>query len=71
MKGGSQKVTNDDEGEGGVTIPPKIVDVIYEQPLTHNMIFVCNYIRFKQLLNMIRSSVSEHCANLMGYACSA
>ena len=38
-------------------IPPKIDDVIYEhcyeQPLTHNMIFVCNYIRFKQLLNMI------------------
>ena len=33
MRGGSQKVTNDDEGEGGVTIPPKIDDVIYEQPL--------------------------------------
>ena len=32
-EGGSQKVTNDDEGEGGVTIPPKIDDVIYEQPL--------------------------------------
>ena len=31
MRGGSQKVTNDDEGEG-VTIPPKIDDVIYEQP---------------------------------------
>ena len=31
--GGSQKVTNDDEGEGGGTIPPKIDDVIYEQPL--------------------------------------
>ena len=27
-------MTNDDEGEGGVTIPPKIDDVIYEQPLT-------------------------------------
>ena len=28
MRGGSQKVTNDDEGEGGgVTIPPKIDDV--------------------------------------------
>ena len=36
--GGSQKVTNDDEGEGGVTIPPKIDDVIYEQPLTR---FTC------------------------------
>ena len=35
MRGGSQKVTNDDEGEGGVTIPPKIDDVIYEQPLTN------------------------------------
>ena len=48
-------MTNDDEGEGGGggTIPPKIDDVIYEQPLTHNMIFVFNYIRFKQLLNMI------------------
>ena len=34
--GGSQKVTNDDEGEGGVTIPPKIDDVIYEQPLTNH-----------------------------------
>ena len=32
--GGSQKVTNDDEGDGGVTIPSKIDDVIYEQPLT-------------------------------------
>ena len=31
--GGSQKVTNDDEGEGGVKIPPKNDDVIYEQPL--------------------------------------
>ena len=26
-------MTNDDEGEGGVTIPPKIDDVLYEQPL--------------------------------------
>ena len=26
-------MTNDDEGEGGVTIPPKNDDVIYEQPL--------------------------------------
>ena len=35
MGGGSQKVTSDDEGEGGgVRIPPKIDDVIYEQPLT-------------------------------------
>ena len=33
--GGSQKVTNDGEGEGGVTIPPKNDDVIYEQPLIH------------------------------------
>ena len=33
-EGGSQKVTNDDKGEGGVTIPPKNDDVIYEQPLT-------------------------------------
>ena len=39
MRGGSQKVTKDDEGEGGggkgggVTIPPKIDDVIYEQHL--------------------------------------
>ena len=33
VRGGSQKVTNDDEGERGVTIPPKIDDVIYEQPL--------------------------------------
>ena len=33
--GGSQKVMNDDEGEGreGVTMPHKIDDVIYEQPL--------------------------------------
>ena len=33
--GGSQKVTNDDEGGGreGVTMPHKIDDVIYEQPL--------------------------------------
>ena len=28
-------MTNDDEGEGGVTIPPKIDDVIYEQPLIY------------------------------------
>ena len=33
MRGGSQKVTNDDEGKGGVTIHPKNDDVIYEQPL--------------------------------------
>ena len=35
---GSQKVTNDDEGEGRggrVRIPPKIDDVIYEQPLNN------------------------------------
>ena len=31
---GSQKVMSDDKGEGGVTIPPKNDDVIYEQPLT-------------------------------------
>ena len=31
--GGSQKVTSDDEGKGGVRIPPKNDDVIYEQPL--------------------------------------
>ena len=31
--GGSQKVTNDDKGEGGVSIPPKNDDIIYEQPL--------------------------------------
>ena len=29
-------MTNDDEGEGGVTIPPKNDDVIYEQPLKSN-----------------------------------
>ena len=29
----SQKVTNDDEGEGGITIPPKNDEVIYEHPL--------------------------------------
>ena len=35
MRGGSQKVTSDDEGEGGgVRIPPKNDDVIYEQPLS-------------------------------------
>ena len=35
--GGSQKVTNDDEGEGGggARNPPKIDDVIYEQPLNN------------------------------------
>ena len=27
-------MTNDDEGEGGVKIPPKNDDIIYEQPLT-------------------------------------
>ena len=32
-EGGSQKVTNDDEGEGGVSAPPKNDDVIYEQSL--------------------------------------
>ena len=32
MRGGSQKVTSDDEGEG-VKIPPKNDDVIYEQPI--------------------------------------
>ena len=34
-EGGSQKVTNDDEGEGGATpqITPQNDDVIYEQPL--------------------------------------
>ena len=33
-RGGNQKVPSGDEGEGGVTIPPKNDDVIYEQPLT-------------------------------------
>ena len=40
-EGGSKKVTNDDEGEGeggGVTIPPKNDDVIYEQPLTRSQV---------------------------------
>ena len=32
-RGGSQKGTSDDEEEGGVKIPPKNDDVIYEQPL--------------------------------------
>ena len=27
-------MTSDDEGEGGVRIPPKNDDVIYEQPLS-------------------------------------
>ena len=37
--GGSQKVTSDDEGEGGVTVPLKIDDVIYEQPLTEGKLW--------------------------------
>ena len=46
MRGGSQKVTNDDEGEG-VRIPPKNDDVIYEQPLIQEVkikfnIFIVN-----------------------------
>ena len=43
MRGGSQKVTNDDEGEGGGTIPPKIDDVIYEQPLVSSLRHYCPY----------------------------
>ena len=31
-------MTNDDEGEGGVRIPPKNDDVIYEQPPTSTSI---------------------------------
>ena len=34
LRGGSQKLANDDEGErGGSRYPPKNDDVIYEQPL--------------------------------------
>ena len=44
MREGSQKVTNDDEGERGVTIPPKIDDVIYEQPLMVLHSFACHCI---------------------------
>ena len=29
-------MTSDDEGEGGVRIPPKNDDVIYEQPLSND-----------------------------------
>ena len=35
--GVSQKVMIDDEGEGGVRIPPKNDDVIYEQRLTNTI----------------------------------
>ena len=39
-EGGSQKVTNDDEGGEGVSIPPKNDDVIYEQPLSVKTFFL-------------------------------
>ena len=44
-RGGSQKVTSDDKGEGGVKIPPKNDYVIYEQPLTvqHARTHLCTY----------------------------
>ena len=31
-RGGSQKVTSDDEGEGGVTIPPKMMTSFMNKP---------------------------------------
>ena len=43
--GGSQKVTSDDEGEGGVTIPPKNDDVIYEQALRSNILIFISHLK--------------------------
>ena len=48
-KGGSQKVTSDDEGEGGVRIPPKNDDVIYEQPLTLLLSWHCCIMAYYRL----------------------
>ena len=47
-------MTNDDEGEGGVTIPPKIDDVIYEQPLMMT-IMVMIMIMMKTMMRKMRA----------------
>ena len=42
MRGGSHKMTSDEEGKGGgVRIPPKNDDVIYEQPQMHISFLLC------------------------------
>ena len=60
--GGSQKVTSDDEGEGGVRIPPKNDDVIYEQPLKINLKQQNPCIRFQS-----SSTVILLCLKLLKY----
>ena len=46
-------MTSDDEGEGGVRIPPEIDDVIYEQPLTTLMVMLMVLIVFAVELMII------------------
>ena len=67
MRGGSQKVTNDDEGEGGGgPEPPKNDDVIYEQPLSISIglkLSSCQYyylysMKPKQSIQLIKSRQS-------------
>ena len=65
IREGSQKVTNDDEGEGPseggrVTIPPKNDDAIYEQPLTTNIF------DFPALHRLRVASETFHCPGRKG-----
>ena len=75
--GGSQKVTNDDKGEGGgVLIPPKSDDVIYEQPLTNSHIkkMLYRYQHYSsQSTRVIRENETKHAkwVTIKTYSCSS
>ena len=54
-------MTNDDEGEGGGTIPPKNDDVIYEQPLrTLHIIIMIMILMALMLLRLIMNMMDPN-----------
>ena len=57
-------MTNDDEGEGGVTIPPKIDDVIYEQPLMTFDAIGAFLMFFSAFLMVVCALLTSFCAFL-------
>ena len=59
-------MTNDDEGEGGVTIPPKNDDVIYEQPLT-----AMNRNMFREIVALRKRLINRGLMSLDFHKCNA